>query len=224
MRNGRFETAGALSRPLRRWFSLSAGRYSAGDDEIALVAGTANDKLISTDLDRTNFSGIAANLAGPSSLGRGKGVGFLELTQFANGTPGHHGVGIGRDFTSLTSHDTLCRLPALCYINRWQNSSPMNVQARVMPFGGTQQIVSECARFGLGPCCGIPNGFRRAILGHGFVPFITSQREDIYSVLRACVGDTEAARLAGMTAATNPQTIIAPAADASATGSQLDTP
>lgn len=87
----------------------------------------ANEKLISTDLDRTNFSSIAANATGPSSLIPGKVVRFLELTQFANGAPGHHSVGIGRDFAFLTSHATLCWLPPLCYIDSWQNSNPIDL-------------------------------------------------------------------------------------------------
>jgi hypothetical protein len=45
-----------------------------------------------------------------------------------------------------------------------------------------------------------------------------------YSIRSACMGDIEAARLAGMMAAKNEQTASAPAATDSANGSQEETP
>ena len=67
-------------------------------------------------------------------------------------------------------------------------------------------------------------GFQTFGFGAPFRTISDQRAGRTYSVRKASVGDTDAARLAGITAAMNAHTIIAPAADASATGSQLETP
>ena len=93
-----------------------------------------------------------------------------------------------------------------------------------MPFIPRANLVKNASVWWLRAVPRSPRDFRRSIPAGGFAPLVPSARGDTYSVRKASVGDTDAARRAGITAAMNAQTIIAPAADARATGSQLDTP